>query len=177
MNEFKNEASDMKYLAFSLFALLLSLTACGGDDEPSLEYTNIKINQTYVPASITVGDTDTSLNHKCSELNNKNFIVNAADELPDDPIGFTPGYSSIDYNKYTLLVTYRFHPSSFDTYESVYTRNNYDKTYDWFINLSTSESESSSVGLKSLTRFAIEVPKLPKNATLRTIWKLSWAGQ
>lgn len=167
----------MKHLALPLFALLLSLVACGNDDEPTLEYTSLTINRTYVPVSITVGDIDPSLNDKCLELDNKSYIVNAADELPEDPIGFTPGYSTIDYNKNTLLVTYRFHPGSFDTYESFYARNNYDKTYEWLISLSTSEQESSSVGLKSLTRYAIEVPKLPKNANLRTVWMLSWSGQ
>lgn len=166
----------MKYLILPLFALMLSLAACGGDDEPAVEYTHIAINETYLPCFISVGE-NPALNAECKDLNNKCYIVDSADQLPEDPIGYTPGYESIDYNKNSLLVTYRFHAGSFDTYESIYTRNNYEKTYDWFINLSTSESEASSVGLKSLTRFAIKVPKLPKNAAVRTVWRLSWSGE
>ena len=33
----------------------------------------------------------------------KKFVVNDLSELPDDPLGFSEAYTSVDFKEYTLL--------------------------------------------------------------------------
>ena len=150
-----------------LAASAVAFSSCGGkDDEPSTDQT-ITITESYMPAGVGFDKTDTQFMKRCQKWNETNIVVNSANDLPDDPLGFSPSYSKIDFSRNTLLLTYRLHRWTIDTYSDDYTYNLATGTYDWSITLGATffdEEESDEV---HFTRFAVLVPKQPAGATTR----------
>lgn len=171
-----NRSRPLSHTAAFLAAVAVGgLSSCGHDDAPD-QY-EVQISETFMPVSITVDKQgDQYLQEVCKELNMKTVVVTEAGELPKDPIGFSPAYTNINFSQNTLLLAYRAHTWGIDTYSSKFVRNNIDKTYDWYLTLGSSDFGNDGSEALTFTRFAIEVPKLPKNANVLTWWNLSNAG-
>ncbi|MCM1489564.1 MAG: hypothetical protein NC095_01870 [Muribaculum sp.] len=158
----------MKYLNILIVALCLCLSSCSGNDEPKANV-QLTIFDSFLPASITINRTDTELTKECKKFSSQTFIVNSKDELPQDPFGSDETFSKIGYNNQSLLICYQVHSYDIISYDNKFIKNNTDKTYDWTVTLGINGDAVDSFDQLIFTRYAILVPKLPKNATLK-VW-------
>lgn len=158
----------MRYLSLLLLTLSLILGSCN-KNEPPLEIV-LPISETYVPSSIELPSSmDEEQKRNIIHLINNQHIVNSADELPNDPMGFSEAFDKINFKNSTLLIKYMSHDYSIDTYNNRYFRNTKENSYNWMINIgSASNLDSDNI---TLTRFAILVNKLPADANIK-----SWFG-
>ena len=106
---------------------------------------------------------------KIKGWSNKEIIVNDMSELPDDPLGFSDAYKSVDFDKYTLLITYNIHNWLIETYRNRYYLDNIEKTYNWTICVGASNIPDDNEEPLYFTRYAILVKKLPRDAKIN-IW-------
>lgn len=166
----------MRYLSLLLLTFSLILCSCS-KNEPSLEI-NLPISETYVPCSIefNTNDIDEEQKHNIIHLVNNQHIVNSADELPNDPIGFSEAYGKINFEKRTLLIKYMLHDYSIDTYNNRYFRNTKENTYNWMVNIGSASNLDDDSDNLMLTRFAILVNKLPADADFKSWFGLSHIG-
>lgn len=165
----------MKYLSLLLLTVSLILSSCN-HNEPALEIV-FPISETYVPSSIELPNSlDEEQKRNIFHLvNNNPHIVNNADELPNDPIGFSEAYNKINFKNSTLLITYMLHDYTIDTYNNRYYRNTKENSYNWMINIGSASSNLDTDNT-TLTRFAILVKKLPEDANVKSWFGLSQIG-
>ncbi|MDE6280105.1 MAG: hypothetical protein K2M05_09060 [Paramuribaculum sp.] len=156
----------MKHLVIIFLALSIALCSCNRHNEPPLE-TEFIISRQYLPVSIDVDKSNQELYDKIKDLSKSNFIVNSADELPDDPFGFNEAYTHVNFNDYTLLLHYEMHRWRIDTYRNRFYRDNRENTINWMIRVDSSQFDESEPIL--FTRFAILIRKLPEDVDLK-IW-------
>lgn len=94
----------MKHLITFILSLLL-LCSCNNNEEPSTE-TVLPISKHYQPCASEFNIRDTEWVDKIKGADKK-FVVNDLSELPDDPLGFSEAYASVDFKEYTLLTRVR----------------------------------------------------------------------
>ncbi len=166
-----------KFLSLLFITASVLLSSCGKDkkDEPQTEVL-VPVYETYVPAAVTFDRNDTQFLNRCRKWSEKILVVDSADELPDDPLGFSPTYSKINFRDNSLLVTYKLHKWSIDTYTNRFVLNNLTGTYDWTISLGSSSFSGDGSNNVTFTRFAIEVPKLPAGADVTAQFLLYDSG-
>lgn len=111
-------------------AVAILAVSCNRHSEPPFE-TPLEICESYVPQTLMFDKNDSETAGIVGEWYGKTMVVNSADGLPDDPIGFTPGYSKINFKEYTLLIAYHWHRAAIDAYSNRWVRNNVESTYDW----------------------------------------------
>ncbi len=101
--------------------------------------------------------------------------VNSADDLPDDPFGFTPAYSSLSYSTETLLLWYNAFPDfHLESTRQWFIRDNSDNTYRWNMDLGGSFSRTGKqVEKVTYVRMAIVVAKLPDMAEVSVAYGIS----
>lgn len=155
----------MKYLTFALLSLGIILNSCNHKDEPPTEVT-LPIIEDYLPVSLPFNKNDETLTEKIKVFSDKNYVVNDLTELPNDPIGFSNAYNSIDFKKYTLLIAYDVTSYTIETYKDRYSGNNFTKTYNWYINIGTSTIPDSNAEEHYFTRYSILVSKLSADADI-----------
>ena len=155
-----------------IFIMLVGVLLCGCNrhEEPPVE-TVWPIQETYMPVGVVFDKTDTDFLERCREWNNKRFIVNDVDELPADPLGFNDTYRNINYKNYSLILVYRLHRWSIDTYRSWFTRNNVENTFNWTLTVVSNDFDPQDTNKVIITRFAITVKKLPEDANLLIGWQ------
>lgn len=159
----------MKYLASILILFSILFCACNKhNDEPSTE-TLLHITESYIPVTVSFNINDTQGIEELYEWSDKKLIINELSELPNDPLGFSDAYRAINFNEYTLLITYDIHNWEIDTYRNRYYRDNIEKTYNWAICVKTATIPDSSSEQWYFTRYAILVKKLPADANIK-IW-------
>lgn len=156
----------MKHLVIIFLALGIALCSCNRHNEPPTE-TQFLINRQYLPVSIGVDMADQELVDKIKDLSKSNFIINSADQLPDDPFGFNEAYTDVNFDNYTLLLHYEMHKWRIDTYGNRFYRDNRENTINWAIRIGSSEFDESEPIM--FTRFAILIKKLPEDVDLK-IW-------
>lgn len=139
------------------------LCSCNNNEEPSTE-TVLPISKHYQPCASEFNIRDTEWVDKIKEWAEKKYVVNDLSELPNDPLGFSDSYTSVDFKEYTLLITYNLHNWNIDTYRNRYYLNNIDKIYEWAICIGTSSIPDDNTETWYFTRYAILVKKLPKEA-------------
>lgn len=162
----------MKYLSLLLPALCLMLCSCNNNDETALEIA-LPISETYVP--VTVGfnknDLDDAGKQSLIHLVNNEHVINDESELPDDPIGFSEAYHTINFKESTLLIKYVLHNYMIETYSTRYYRNTQENSYNWSVNIGTASDTGIDTDDIRFTRFAILVRKLPADAQVRSwLW-------
>lgn len=108
----------MRCLTFFVLSSLL-LCSCNNNDEPPTE-TVLPISKYYQPCTSEFNITDTEWLDKIKGWADKKFVVNDLSELPDDPLGFSEAYTSVDFKEYTLFITYNLHNWNIDTYRNRY---------------------------------------------------------
>ena len=166
----------MRYL--SLFILTFSLILCScNHHEPALEIV-LPISETFVPASMEINPNDMEEEQKRNIIhlvNTNHHIVNSADELPDDPIGFSEAYNKVNFKNSTLLIKYMLHDYSIDTYNNRYYRNTKENSYNWVVNIGSANPDVDTDNIL-LTRFAILVNKLPADADFQSWYGLTNLG-
>ncbi len=149
-------------------AIGVTFSSCNKNDEPPSEV-NLPIIRQYLPVTVQFAADDAEWKKKIKGWANRKVIVNNLEELPEDPIGFSAAYKGVNYNDYTLLITYSVEDWDIETYDNRFYRDNVEKTYNWTIGLGTSTPPSDSPEQLYFTRYAILVKKLPQDATLN-IW-------
>lgn len=160
----------MKYLSLLIIAIGLCLTSCNHNDGPALEV-NIAINEQFVPGNVIFSLSDTEFKDKIKPWYNKKVVVNSAQELPADPLGFNESYYKIDFKNHTLLIYYDIHDYNVVSYSNRYYRNTVENTYNWTIMLGISGTiADGEEGARAIfSRYAVLVPKLSENAEVK-IW-------
>lgn len=156
----------MNHYKFIFAALCFMLASCGSKDEPVGEYV-MPINKEYLPASVTFKKDDTAFLNRCRKWDNKIVIVNSADDLPDDPLGFTPSYGNINFANSSLLITYKLHKLIIDTCDFSYIYKGTTDTFEWSIKLGSALDMTTGNDETTFTRFAMEVPKLASDANVK----------
>lgn len=160
----------LKYLlSFLLIGILGSLTSCNKNDDTPSEI-RIQILEDYLPCSVTFDRSDKLFYELCSQWSNKYMIVNSKDDLPDDPVGFNSSYKNINYKEYSLLLAYRLHNYSIDSFRNMLIKNNIENTYDWTISIGSGDFGSDNYDNLTISRFAVKVKKIPDNANLKVWW-------
>ena len=163
----------MKHFIF-LAAVAMLLTSCHHAAEVPLE-TDFPIVKTFTPEAIEIDKNDTELVEKCISFNDRQFVIRSREEFPDDMFGFTSDYTDINFELYTLIVTYdftRFIPSFTDFR---YYRNNEEKQYNLVVHqyLRQSDLDNSSSDPDSFTRYfrryAVIVRKNPTSDPVK-VW-------
>lgn len=152
-----------------MFVVTLMMTGCNHNDEPPME-TRLRIYQEYLPVSIDGRRSDDAFISTCREWNNKRFMVNSVDGLPDDPIGFSQSYKNISFTNQSLLITYRTHWWEMVGVSNMFVKNNVEKTFNWTIMLDLESMPDEPGEMLTLTRFAILVPKIPSDSKLQVWW-------
>ena len=156
------------------------LCACNRHSEPPVE-TMWPIQETYMPCSIEFDKSDIDFLTTCREWEDKNFIVNDVAELPNDPLGFNETYRNISYKNYSLVLVYRLHRWSIDTYRCSFMRNNVEITFNWTLTVGSNNFDPQGTNKVIITRFAITVKKLPEDIDLNIGWQyvdhgFDWSG-
>lgn len=160
----------MKHLITFILSLLL-LYSCNNNDEPSTE-TVLSISKHYQPCTSEFNITDTEWVDKIKGWADKKFVVNDLSELPYDPLGFSDAYKKVDFNNYTLLITYDIHNWVIDIYRNRYYFDNIERTYNWTICVGTSTVPDDNTETWYFTRYAILVKKLPQDAKIQMWFSL-----
>lgn len=161
----------MRFLTIFVLSSLLLLCSCNNNDEPLTE-TVLPISKYYQPCTSEFNITDTEWLDKIKGWADKKFIVNELSELPDDPLGFSEAYTSVDFKEYTLFITYNLHNWNIDTYRNRYYFDNIEKIYEWAICIETSTIPDDNTGTWYFTRYAILVKKLPRDAKIQMWFSL-----
>ena len=165
----------MRYLSLLILTFSLLLCSCNHHNEPPLEII-LPISETYLPSSIELPNSlDEEQKRNIIHLVNNQHIVNSADELPNDPMGFSEAFDKINFKNSTLLIKYMLHDYSIDTYNNRYYRNTKENSYNWMINIGSASSDLDTDNV-TLTRFAILVKKLPEDANVKSWFGLSHIG-
>lgn len=159
----------MKHLITFILSLLL-LCSCNNNEEPSTE-TVLPISKHYQPCASEFNIRDTEWVDKIKEWAEKKYVVNDLSELPNDPLGFSDSYTSVDFKEYTLLITYNLHNWNIDTYRNRYYFDNIEKIYEWAICIETSTIPDDNTETWYFTRYAILVKKLPQDTKIK-MWFL-----
>lgn len=160
----------MKYIYFPLLIFFLGfITSCGNNDDAPAE-SQIRIQDEFLPSSLTFNTTDKNFYDLCKQWSDTHWIINSAKELPKDPIGFNDSYKNINFSEYSLLVVYRLHNFTIDTYQNNLVKNNLENTYNWFLSIGGSNFGNDNYDTLSFTRFAIKINKIPDNANLEVWW-------
>ena len=147
-------------------AALLAVSCSKKEDEPMADEA-LTITEAYLPAGVAFDQDDSQFLKRCQKWNQTTITVNSANDLPDDPLGFSPSYSKIDFSRNTLILTYMLHRWTIDTSRNTYSYN-YDRgTYDWLITLGSSFYDEEQSDVVYFTRFAIQVPKQTAGAVTR----------
>ena len=166
----------MKYLHLILLAVVALLSSCNDNDEIPLE-SNLRVVEEYLPTTVQFNYNDSDWKDKIKGWSDKKLIVNSKSEIPDDPFGKTEAFNAINFNEYTLLITYNVHDYTIDTYRNRYYRNNQEGTINWSICIKTADNPSDFGDRWFFTRYAILVPKLNADSKLK-IWfslgELNW---
>lgn len=162
-------------LLIGAFAIAgISMVACDSHDEPYEVV--LPIQEQFVIASEWVDRDDAEKAALCKGLNGKLFVVNSADELPDDIFGFGKTFTSHDFKSSTILIYYDLHFWELEAYGYRYTRDNVEKRYEWGIS-NVTDTEGLSTDRAQLSRYAVSVGKLPPGAEV-TVWfslkNISW---
>ncbi len=163
LNFAENNFLQMKNLTVFILPLLLLCACSNSNEEPQTE-TVLPISKHYQPCTSEFNIRDTEWVDKIKEWAEKKYVVNDLSELPNDPLGFSDSYTSVDFKEYTLLITYNLHNWNIDTYRNRYYLNNIDKIYEWAICIGTSSIPDDNTETWYFTRYAILVKKLPKEA-------------
>ena len=161
----------MRFLTIFVLSSLLLLCSCNNNDEPPTE-TMLSVSEAYIPCTVSFNVNDTEFVNKIKEWSDKKYIVNDLSELPDDPLGFSDAYKKMDFNQYTLLITYDIHNWEIDTYRNRYYFDNIEKTYNWAICVGTSTVPDDNAEPWYFTRYAILVKKLPQDAKIKMWFSL-----
>lgn len=160
----------MKYIHLSLILFLFGfISSCGGNDDTPAE-SQIPIQSEFLPSGISFDTTDKNFYDVCRQWSDTHWVVNSAKDLPKDPIGFTDSYKNINYSQYSLLIVYRLHNCTIDTYSNGLIKNNLEDTYNWTISIGSSDLGSDNYDTLTFTRFAIKVEKVPDDANLKVWW-------
>ncbi len=165
----------MKYIYLLVTALTMALCACNNNDEPVAER-NLPISRNYLPTTVTFSPDDKEMTDKLKGWADRQIIVNSLSELPDDPLGFSEAYTSINFSESTLLLNYNVHDWTIDTYRNRYYLDK-DGVYNWSINIGTATKLDDPTTRLYFTRYAILVNKLPEDKDVR-VWlalgSLNW---
>lgn len=162
----------MKYYISVLIAFSLALGSCNRNNDLPTE-TQLSIMESYLPVSAQFQKSDKEFVESIKEFVYKNCIINDLSELPDDPLGFSPAYSHINFNEYTLLIFYEIHRWNIDSYRNRYYRNNIEGTNNWIVYIGTSTTpDDEMVDRYYFTRFAILVKKIPANIDVKFWYSL-----
>lgn len=163
----------MKHFTF-LAAVAMLLTSCHHAAEVPLE-TDFPIVKKFTPEVMEIDKNDTELVEKCLSFNDRQFVIRSREEFPDDMFGFTSDYTDINFELYTLIVTYdftRFIPSFTDFR---YYRNNEEKRYNLVVHqylrqsdLDNSSSDPDSF-IRYFRRYAVIVRKNPTSDPVK-VW-------
>lgn len=148
----------MRFLTIFVLSSLLLLCSCNNNDEPPTE-TMLSVSESYIPCTVSFNVNDTEFVNNIKEWSDKKYIVNDLSELPDDPLGFSDAYKKMDFNQYTLLITYDIHNWEIDTYRNRYYFDNIERTYNWVICVGTSTVPDDNAEPLYFTRYAILVKK------------------
>ena len=161
----------MRFLTIFVLSSLLLLCSCNNNDEPPTE-TMLSVSEAYMPCTVAFNVNDTEFIDKIKKWSDKKFVVNDLSELPDDPLGFSDASKKVDFNNYTLLITYDIHNWVIDTYRNRYYFDNIERTYNWTICVGTSTVPDDNTETWYFTRYAILVKKLPQDAKIQMWFSL-----
>lgn len=143
----------------------MTLFSCDKSDNPPSEV-SLVINREYLPVSLTFDKDAPGAADKYGPWDEKTFVINSAEDIPEDPLGFTPGYAGIDFSTHTLLLRYEIHRYTIGAYSNSFIRKTLENNYNWTVIIGC-ENLGAEIWTKiSLTRFAILVPKLRADATV-----------
>lgn len=168
----------MKYLRLFIIIAALSFVvcSCNRNEDTPFDDINLPIAGDYVPTTVTFDINDSEWKDKIKEWTDKDIIVNSISELPDDPLGFSDAYKNINFNKYTLIITYNIHAWTIDTYRNRYFRD-IEGFYNWSICIKTASVSDIESEQLFFTRYSILVDKLPRDKEVK-IWfslgSLNW---
>ena len=158
---------------FLLLAIILF--SCNHNEEPPLE-TPLAISEAYLPVSVIFEKSDPEFLNMCMKWHDTSFEVNSVEELPQDLFGFNESYTGINFNEYTLLLVYKLHKWTIDTYQNRFVKNNHEDTFDWTLIIGASDFNKENEDHVTITRFAIKVRKLPTDAIVRYWWSITDYG-
>lgn len=156
---------------FSLIGLLLApillLSGCNNNDDEPLTETPLPVSVAYVPVTVSFNSSDTEFKEEIKKLSGKQFVVNDVSELPDDPMGFSNAYQGINFEQYTLLITYDTYNWTIDSYRNRYYFDHSNKSYNWVVCVGTATRPDSSKEDYNFTRYSLLVSKIPAEATVK----------
>ncbi len=159
----------MRNIAIVLYSICILLCACNRNDDTPPTEINLSIAENYMPSTVPFQVSDTEWIEKIKDWDNKQLIVNSTSEMPNDPLGFSDAYKNINFNTYSLLITYDIHNWPIDTYKNRYYWDNIEKSYNWAICIKTATVPDNSAEEWYFTRYSILVKKLPTDANIK-IW-------
>lgn len=159
----------MKYIHLVIMVLAFVLCSCNNNDEPKNEI-NLPIIDSYLPMTVAVDIDDSESREIFRKWTDKDIVVNSLSELPDDPFGSSEAFKNINFDDYTLLITYNVHFWTIDTYRCRYFID-MEGAYNWAICIKSSDINVDVDNIKQLyfTRHAIVVQKLPPDKDV-SIW-------
>lgn len=100
--------------------------------------------------------------------------------MPNAPLGFSEAYKGINFDEYTLPITYNIHDYDIDTYRNRYYIDKITQVYNWAICIKTAGIPNNTAEELYFSRYAILVKKLPENTNL-SIWfslgALNWTRE
>lgn len=163
-----------KYFSFLILTICMMLASCGKDDPTGS--VDLAIYDTFLPASIVVDRSDSSMIEACKYFDQQKLVVNSKNELPDDPFGSEETFSSINFSTQTLLISYYVHTFDLLSCNNMVIRNYDENTYDWTISMGIKGNAVDSYDQLIFTRFAILMPKLNKKADLKVYYGISNYG-
>lgn len=151
----------MKQLCYYLCLLCGLMCSCNHNNDPQPE-TLLPIQEFFTPMGMWLDKNDPDAEF-FKEISGKLFVVNSAEELPDDRLGFPEAYKKADFKHYTLLIYYRLLFWAPDSYRYRYIRMNLKKEYNWFIEMHVGADEVPYPDMRCINRFAIMVNKIPES--------------
>lgn len=164
----------MRLISGLMILVVLLLSSCNKNDEP-LPTVQLPIAQEYLPVNFTFDVEDKDSYSEFLEWNKTKLVVNSADEMPDDPLGFSNAYSGIDFNNYTLLLFYLKHRWQPESCSNIFYRNRLENRYEWSITFGVSDVPDEYKTI-TFSRYAILVKKLPADSEVVIWYGLSQLG-
>jgi hypothetical protein len=155
-------------MGWLLMVVCLCLTACNDNDEPKNDV-ELAITEQFQPCSVTVCRSDSAFTEMCERWGNRTVVVNSADELPDDPMGFSADFGNISFANQTLLLYYMGNQYDIQSCSNRYYQSVVDESLNWLIIMGVGGDIADVDKTFCFTRFAILVPKLTDSSSLK-IW-------
>ncbi|MBD5356621.1 MAG: hypothetical protein HDR88_06415 [Bacteroides sp.] len=162
----------MKRICYLLGVVCLLMSSCTHHNDGPQSETRLPIEEIFTPAGMWIEESDADAPF-FQDISRKLFVVNSADELPDDRLGFSDTYKKADFKNYTMLIYYQLHRWEFESCQYLYLRLNLERKFSWTITMKVAADEDTYPGMRCISRFAIMVNKIPDGWDVTATFGLS----